>query len=567
MATTSVAGAIGSVSGVRAVSYGRLAIVPIALLFVYRLLFGLSSEFFFEDETQIFLIGLRYYATGRWPFFGPDVVWTKSEIPGALQGLLVGLPLKVLPIPEAPFILLNLLSGVALAALAWYICKRLPSAPRWLVWGWLFTVPWTLQYSTHIVNPSYILPAAIAFFLGFFESIPVVGLGVMRPVFAFALMGAGLLWVMQVHMSWPLLAPYVAYAFFANRRAGIGRLASYGLALTAGAAVPGLALVPTLLNFGAQSGSGGVLRNLHISPVNPFVLVTTLARFLSFASLEIARFIATDSAKRLEFFVRHPLLLPLAALVWAAGIVQPLWMLVEWWRRRGLGAAWDHLRYIIAASMVVVYGSYWFVIEPPQAHAFYVLAPLSWLFAAWCWSFVDSPRARRVAALVLGVNIAFHGGLAWARVPERSLYKNRGPAAAAIRLKEPEILGHRRPFAVEGGPSTLQDPTRPYDATRDIEIVSRSYRIGLAGSLNWSVVLRNANTRVAFRDLLYIATYTDGQGRAIDERHEFIKDILQPGETRAFELNDKFMRVPVASAALRIAAAEALLPCPPADCK
>ena len=69
----------------------------VAAAFVFRLLFGLSSELFFEDETQIFLIGLRYYATGSWPFFGPDVVWTKSEIPGALQGLLVGAAVRVLP--------------------------------------------------------------------------------------------------------------------------------------------------------------------------------------------------------------------------------------------------------------------------------------------------------------------------------------------------------------------------------------------------------------------------------------------------------------------------------------
>ena len=114
--------------------------VPIlAALFAFRLLFGLSSEFFFEDETQIYLLGLRYYATGHWPFFGPDVVWTKSEIPGALQALLVGVPLAVAPIPEAPFVLLNLLSFGALAALAWYTCEHLPHAPRWLIWGWFLT--------------------------------------------------------------------------------------------------------------------------------------------------------------------------------------------------------------------------------------------------------------------------------------------------------------------------------------------------------------------------------------------------------------------------------------------
>src|SRR5438876_6317428 len=104
----------------------------IIALFAFRLLFGLSSEFFFEDETQIFLMGLRYHATGAWPYFGPDVVWTKSEIPGALQALLVGIPLNLWPVPEAPFVLLNLLSTAALAAWCAYVSKRLPTVPTWL---------------------------------------------------------------------------------------------------------------------------------------------------------------------------------------------------------------------------------------------------------------------------------------------------------------------------------------------------------------------------------------------------------------------------------------------------
>ena len=135
--------------------------------FAFRLLFGLSREFFFEDETQIFLLGFRYHATGAWPFFGPDVVWTRSEIPGALQALLVGVPLRVLAIPESPFVLLNLLSFTAISAFAWYTCEQLPKVPRWLVWGWLLTIPWTLQFSAHIINTSYILAPALVFKRGF----------------------------------------------------------------------------------------------------------------------------------------------------------------------------------------------------------------------------------------------------------------------------------------------------------------------------------------------------------------------------------------------------------------
>src|SRR5262245_17958988 len=214
-------------------------------IFAFRLAFGLSRELFFEDETQIFLMGLRYYATGAWPYFGADVVWTKSEIPGALQGLLVGLPLRIVPWPEAPYVLLNVLSFAALAALAWYVTRRLPALPAWLVWGWFMTVPWTLQFSTHVINPSYVLAGAVMFFIGFCEAVPAFSLGLVRPAAAFLMMGAGLMWVMRLHMSWPLLLPYSAWAFWSRRRTGVRTLALAAASYAAGAGILGLLLLPT----------------------------------------------------------------------------------------------------------------------------------------------------------------------------------------------------------------------------------------------------------------------------------------------------------------------------------
>src|SRR3954463_1440756 len=126
----------------------------LAALFAFRLMYGLSRELFFEDQTQVFLMGLRYYATGAWPYFGADVVWTQSEIPGALQALLVGVPLRIAPVPEAPYVLINILSMASLAAFAWYVTARI-HLPKWLVWGWLLTMPWTIEFSTHIINTSY----------------------------------------------------------------------------------------------------------------------------------------------------------------------------------------------------------------------------------------------------------------------------------------------------------------------------------------------------------------------------------------------------------------------------
>jgi hypothetical protein len=534
--------------------------LALAGLFVFRLLFGLSSDFFFEDQTQIYLLGLRYYATQEWPYFGADVVWTKSEIPGALQPLLVGVPLRIVPIPESPFVALNLISTAALFAFAWYLCRRFPASPRWLLWGWLLTIPWTLQFSTNIINPSYVLPASLVFFIGFFESLPTFRLGVLSRPAAHALMGAALGWLVQIHMSWPLLLPFAALAWWSARGDGArGPLVNLA-AFAGGTVATGMFLLPTWVQHGLEAGDGGTLRNLTLDVVNPTELFTTLARFLSFPSLEINRFIATDGAKRLAFFQRHLWLAPVAAVVFVAGTLQPVWMLVELLRKRDNSPAWRAMRWLVAGSVAMVYASYAFVIEPPQAHAFYVLSPVAFMFAAYCWSFVDSPRARRVAAWLLGANIAFHAGFAWAQAPEKSMYKNRAPVAAAISFKQPEMFAHRRPFAIGGGPLRLQDPSRPYDAIRDIEFTNASHRVGLRGSTDWTVTVQNRNPRVAYRDLLYYTTYRDTGGTVVEERHEVIKDIFQPGVVQTLQFNDGFVTVPFASATIRIAAAEALLP-------
>jgi hypothetical protein len=296
--------------------------------------------------------------------------------------------------------------------------------------------------------------------------------------------------------------------------------------------------------------------------VTPGVLVTTLARFFSFASLEIHRFIATDNAKRIVFFARHPWVAPLALIVWAAGIVQPLWMLVSWLRRGPRSAAWVTLRWLVGFTVALVSVSYAFVMEPPQAHAFYLLAPLAFVFAAYCWSMLDSARWRVVAAGVLATNMAFEAAHASIQVRNQSLYENRQVVVEAIRLKEPEIFGHRRAYAVDPGPADLRDPSRPFDPVRDVEVIDPTLTIGIGRTANWKITITNANPRVAYRDIMYFATYQDAVGRTIEQHHEFIRRIFEPGESRTIELNDGFAPRAFDHATLNVTAAEALLPSP-----
>lgn len=523
--------------------------LALAALFLGRLAFGLSSEFWSEDETQIYLLGLRYYATGHWPYFGPDVVWTMSQIAGALQPLLVGVPLRIAPVPEAPFVLLNLLSFAALSGLAAYITRRQPSVPRWLVWGWLLTAPWTLQFSTHVNNPSYVLPAAIVFFIGFFEAVPALSLGIAAPRLAFFGMGAAIAWIMQIHMSWPLLLPFAVIALYTRGIRNAGWLAL-------GALLPGVFLIPTFLKYGLHGGSGGAATNLVFHAVPPDRLLVTLAQFFSFASLEITRFVATDNARRLMLLVEHPWIAPLAAMVLVAGFVQPVWMLISAFRRPEGRPEWLALRVLVAFCVALIYASYWFVKEEPQAHAFFVMAPIAFIFAASCWTFIDSPRWRRVAAVLLGVNIAFHAGLAWIQGPEQSLYTNREVIAAAIRDRQPEIFGHRRPYATDAGPRAVFDSTRPHGVS-DLKVVASTHREAIGGAAIWTVTVVNTNPRMAFRSLIYRATYT---GNTVLRREDVINDVLQPGETKQFTIVDTIGTAPIQDATVEIVNAEGLLP-------
>jgi len=115
-----------SPSGSPSLSPGAVGLILLAF-FLYRLAYGLCSEFWADEEKQVYLVGLKYHTTGQWPFFGATAY--HSKIPGALLGLVIGGPLYLWPAPEAPVVFLNLLSFDALCFFAWYCGKRLPDFP------------------------------------------------------------------------------------------------------------------------------------------------------------------------------------------------------------------------------------------------------------------------------------------------------------------------------------------------------------------------------------------------------------------------------------------------------
>lgn len=421
-------------------------IILLIIAYVFRLLFGLCSEFWFPDEKQIYLLGLKSYTTGEWPFFGPDVVYTNSQIPGALQALLVGLPFYVLSIPEAPFILLNILSLFSISLLAWYCTKRTPEVPKWFIWAWLLTAPWTLNYSTHVLNTSYVLAGAILFYVGAMESYPFLSKNVIPLRWANFLMGISFFWLFQLHMSWPILVPFILISVCCQYR-DLGKriFISFGYFIL-GALLSASLVIPTFLKYGLKLGFGGTGTNIQLNLKNLLEFFTVLARFLSFASFELSRFIGADTQARLGFFKNNLWITPFSVFVGIIGVIQPIVMLFLWFSKKKTQEDWPKIKYFTLFTFFIVYISFIFSVKGPSSHAFYVVFPVAMIYSFYCWSkYFKKKLWRKFAVALIISGIIFHAGLAVNNCRERSLYKNRSIPKSAIEKKDYRILGERRP--------------------------------------------------------------------------------------------------------------------------
>lgn len=546
----------------------RLALLA---MFLVRLGYGLSADFWTEDERQVFLIGLRSFARGEWPYFGADVVWTGSQLPGGLQGLLVGLPFRVWAAPEAPIVFLNLISFAALCFFAWYCERHVTHLPRWLIWGWFLTAPWTLNFSAHIVNTSYILPGSILAFVGFFEALPGFRRHVVPPALAFAMMGFGLFWLFQIHLSWVLLPPFAVVAFVLAARSEPKKARRFLGAFALGCLASGSVLIPTILKFGPAAVTVG--RNIRLHLLDLGAPVTILARFLSFATFEIPRFLGLDTASRLAFLFRNPWLIPLAVLLGAAGIVQAVALAGLWFRRARSPEA-RTMNVIALVTVGWVYVSFFFSVRGPLAHSFYITFPVAMLYSVYCWDDLIS-RARRparwraAAAALLIAGVLFHVGVAAGRLGERSLYANRSLAAQAVAARDDRILGNRRldsrgPWSDDASDRVV-GARRAYaraSAQQDIEVADASWSAVVLGKVSaFSVTLTNRSAATAYVDIQLTASYFDSAGRSVASTKITLKEVLQPGERHVWgRVVDGFVAPGTARANLRVLDAEKCVP-------
>jgi hypothetical protein len=424
----------------------RMILLGLALLglFLFRLFFGLSTDIQFIDQHQIYLIGLKFYATGAWPYFGPDVAY-QIQLPGALQGLLAGLPFFLFPFPEAPYLALAVLSFMGLGLFAWVCSRQLPEFPRWILFGWLLTAPWVLNWSTNIDNDSYALFGGCVFFAGFLEALPAFRLGLWPLPLSFFMMGFSLFWCAQFHMSYVLLFPFLAAALFLNLKdKKINWPKSLG-ALALGCLTTGLFILPTYLKYGFAAGSGGMGNAIAMNPANALGFFTVLGRFLSLSAPEIPRFIGAHTADRMDFLKQSPWLIPFALVLFLAWIFQVTGMVLAFFQKRGADPRWNAARLLTALTILGIYFSFIFAIKAPAAHTYYITLPLAMFYAFTCFK----PWASRrwfapLVGCLFACNLVFHFGLALNHYQTKSLYQNRAVFEQAIQTKNYHLLGERR---------------------------------------------------------------------------------------------------------------------------
>lgn len=419
----------------------------VVCLFLIRLAYGLCSEFWFEDELQIYLIGLKSFATHTWPYYGPDVVYTKTQIPGALQGILVSFGLYIYSIPEMPFVILNLLSFGSLSFFCIYASKRLNNLPTWFTWCWVMTLPWALFYSTRITNPSYALVFSIPFFIMSLEALKIFDNQIFSKNLSLFIMGLCFTCTMQLHLSFVLMAPILVLSLVVGFNS-IKKSLKNLIFLLSGLFIGGLTIIPTLL---LSSSPSSATSNVHLNLSNIKNVITILIRYLSLVSFQIPHVLGENSKVRFEVIKSYPWIAPFALILLVIGFLQIAFFLYGFANFKN--KAWDKFKLFNLILYIILFMSFFFSVKGPSSHTFYILLPIPLLFSLYCYDYVWnlSHRVQKGFYLLLISNLIFHVGLGLYNFNHKSLYMDRPRVQNAINKRDYKIVGPRRPDLWQNG--------------------------------------------------------------------------------------------------------------------
>ncbi len=416
---------------------------------IFRFIYSLTTEFWFKDEDvlQIYLIGLKSFTTHTFPYFGADLVYNGSQIPGGLQGYIVSALWYVWKIPEAPFIVLNIVLTLSLGFLAWYLSKRLQDISRIFVWIYVFLIPWSICYFTRIINPSHLIPGAILFFIGIFEIYPSIRKNIIPLWLCFYFLGFGILWIFQLHMSWVLLGPFTAVAFyFLLRTKSITAISKSTISFLLGCLTTGSLLIPTLINFGlsAQKGkSVSGMVELHLeNATNIFKLLST---FLAYGCFDVSRFIGGNTDERMLFLKDYFWAAPFTIAVALVGLAQALFLLYTFFRKKKDDVMLRNVTYLTISSFLLFFVMSLFSRVSPPSHAAVMFFPMLVMYSLYAYRELLKKRwVRRTFYITFSSAVIMYVAIAMNNYRTISMYNNREVIVRALEQDDYTLVGKRR---------------------------------------------------------------------------------------------------------------------------
>lgn len=229
-----------------------LTFLLVIVLVSLRIFFGIQINFNHEDYEQIYLIGLEYAFNENWSYWGPDVVWSETRLPGAMQGFLAGFPLQIWKHPYSPIIFSNLISSFGLILLALYGKKRFPRLNINFLLALFLLLPFYMYHGTVLLNTAYLI------FTGALLFIPVFELFIYRDnlIFKntgiyFAFISFSMIMTYQLHLTWVMYLPFVIVLFYLEIIRNKHALWIIPVYFLLGGLVSGSLLLPTIINYGS----------------------------------------------------------------------------------------------------------------------------------------------------------------------------------------------------------------------------------------------------------------------------------------------------------------------------
>jgi hypothetical protein len=342
---------------------------------------------------------------------------------------------------------LNILLSLSLGFLAWYASKRLPDMSRIFIWVYVYLIPWSICYFTRIVNPSYVIPGAILFFIGIFEIYPSTKKNIVPEWLCFYFLGFAIFWIMQLHMSWVLLGPFTAAAFYyLLRTKNIRRILWRSVSFLFGCLTTAILLIPTLATYGISSGKGkSVSAMAEFHPEHILEFFKLLGMYFGYASFDQNRFRTFNAADSGRFQELYPWALPFMAIILVTGLLQAIWFLICFFRKSGSDPMRRHVANITIAGFLIFFFSSLFSLIVPPSHAAVLFFPLIVIYALYALREPMKNKWVRVwlyTAFVSAVIFDIANGLD--RYQTISMYKNREAIVKALQQDDYRLVGLRR---------------------------------------------------------------------------------------------------------------------------